>query len=106
MNSLILPLLLCACLGVFGDVMCKYAVAAENEHRLLYTLAAGTAWMLTSFSWVAAYRSKTMLELVVLYTPLYSVFVGLVGILVFGDSFTPKLALGAFLSALAVWVMS
>lgn len=105
MSSIVLPLLMCAVMGVFGDVMCKYAVAAESGHRLAYTVAAGASWAMTSFAWVAVYRSKSMLEIVVLYTPIYSVFVGVVGMLVFGDSFTPKLVLGAVLSALAVWVM-
>ena len=105
MSAIAVPMLVCAMLGIFGDVMCKFAVSQDGGKRLAYTLVAGFAWSLTSFAWVAAYRSKSILEMVVLYTPLYSVFVGIVGVLVFGDTFTPKLAIGAILSALAVWAI-
>lgn len=106
MSPVLLPLLACSLLSLFGDVMCKYATTAPSNVRLGYTLSAGFAWFMTAFSWVAVYRSHSLLEVLIWYTPVHSVLVGVAGIMLFGDAFTPKLAAGAVLSALAVWVMS
>jgi drug/metabolite transporter (DMT)-like permease len=56
--------------------------------------------------WVNIYRSRSIIEMVVLFTPCHSVALGIAGVLIFGEVFTTKLVIGAVLSMAAVWVMN
>ncbi len=107
MNQLILPLIGASFIGLMGDVLCKFAAKATvPRDALICTLGASLAWASCAFIWSGVYKSRSILEMLVIFTPCHSVALGLAGVLIFGEVFTVKLVIGAILSAAAVWVMS
>ena len=105
--NILSTLVFASLLGGTGDVLCRFGAAASRPRDMwLFGIGAATCWALGAFLWIHIYRSHSILEMLVLFTPFHSVALGLAGVLIFGEAFTAKLVIAAALSALTVWVMS
>ena len=105
-TDLLLSLFASSLVSTLGDIACKYASKETGARMVWFIVGASVCWGLLPLIWVHIYRSRSMLEMVLMYNPFHMAMLGLVGIVLFGDEVTGKLVLGGVLSALAIWVMA
>ena len=66
--------------------------------------AAASLWGSTAFLWVQTYKTKTMSESALIYSPLFMLMTVLVGVLLFNEPFTWRIAV-AYVLGVAIVVL-
>lgn len=92
-------------LGFLGEFLCKMGSQCTDNRMYAYMAGAALCWGSGGYIWTMIYKQKAITEVIAIYNPCQMVLLATMGVVMFSEPFTWKLALAYVLTGICVWLL-